>query len=129
MTSSLLQQDTRPPAPLGGDSDRQRRCMRLLGHDATGGEILCGAPAVTHVIYRWEDAPPGGNPGDYWDHGFACAEHWADYQARWSCAAAHGVGDACGMPGSIYVHEHNLCVFDELPTAEPVRAIATEVLA
>lgn len=103
----------RHPAPLGAENDQQRRCMRLVGE--TG---------AVHIIYRWDEIPAGGNSDDFWDHGFACPKHWAEYEQRWTCAAHHPVDGICGMPGSVYDPEQNRCRVDDLPTVEPVRAIA-----
>ena len=102
--------------PLGDQHDDQRRCARLLGHK-DGSEVLCGKPAAVHVIYEWltERKP------DY-EHGWACPEHWAEFQQRWSCAGHHAIGPNCGMPGSRVTLDG--CHFDDLPTAEPVRAVA-----
>lgn len=101
--------------------------MRLLGHTESGAERLCGEPAVQHIIYRWEEVPPGGNTDDCWDHGFACDSHWTEYQQRWQCAAHHPVDGICGMPGSVYDPAENRCRADDLPTVEPVRAVAEAV--
>lgn len=103
--------------PMGPPNDTSRVCSRLLGHDSDG-EVLCGKPATEHIIYWWSGAG--------YDHGFNCAQHWAEYQGLWSCAGHHAVNSACGMPGSL-VHPERPCFFDGLLTAEPVRAVAASV--
>jgi hypothetical protein len=85
-------------------------------------EVLCGKPATVHIIYRW-DEPTLPDPAAY-DHGWACPEHWQEFRERWSCAGHHAIGPHCGMPGSRVTLDG--CFFDDLPTAEPVRAVATQ---
>ncbi len=114
--------DKQPP-PLGKDRDDARLCQRLVGHDENG-ERVCGAVAVMHVIYHWDV----GESVD-WNHGFCCQRHWDEYQRRWRYAFAHAMTPACGMPGSIVSRDENTCFYDDLPTAEPVRAIAETVAA
>lgn len=113
-------------APLGKSNDTSRTCSRLLGHDGSGGEIMCGKPATEHVIYWWSADPTAGELEAGFDHGFCCAEHWADYQRRWKCAGHHEVNGVCGMPGST-IHPSRPCEFDELQASEPVRAMAQEI--
>lgn len=61
----------------------------------------------------------------------ACAEHAPEVTEQWKPFATHPLGSCCGMPGSIYhVPPVNECRIDgELPTVEPVRAVAQEVAA
>lgn len=110
--------------PLGDPHDKARRCMRHIAEDDQGREIVCGKPAIRHIIFWWREAAEGEHPDDCWDNGFACAEHWREFGKRWSCAAAHALTPACGMPGSRCHFEENTCTFDDLPTVEPERVIA-----
>jgi hypothetical protein len=89
---------------------------RLCGRQVPDG--LCGKPASIHII--WEDK------ADYVEHGMACAEHAPEVVKRWKPFATHPLGPCCGMPGSTYhIPPENECRIDgELPTVEPVRAIA-----
>lgn len=109
----LPPQDGIPSRGALGDSTE-----RLCGRQVPGG--LCGKPAAIHII--WEDKL------DYIEHGMACAEH-TDEIKTWKPFAMHPLGSCCGMPGSIYhVPPENECRIDgELPTIEPVRAVAIEV--
>jgi hypothetical protein len=107
----------KPPVPMGEMNYTMRVCSRLSGRDVNGGEVLCGQPATVHVIYQWNDV-------DGLEHGFACPEHWHEFQARWSCAGHHEVNAVCGMPGSTIAGPNESCRLDDLPTAEPTRCVA-----
>lgn len=109
------------PPPLGEPNYSQRLCSRVVGGTVGGDdEQLCNAEASEHIIYWWGESD--------WDHGFACADHWADYQRRWSCAGHHAVNAACGMPGS-RCSPNQPCHFDGLPVEEPVRTVAVALEA
>jgi hypothetical protein len=69
-----------------------RTCTRWLNdHD-------CGKEAVGHVI--WDSTM---------ENGFVCAEHLKELGAIWEYLAVHLVGPDCGMPGSFFFEEENVC--------------------
>jgi hypothetical protein len=108
--------------PLGPENLTQRVCSRVIGYKADTEMIICGREATEHIIYWWGEEPQG-TYGECYDHGFACAEHWADYQRHWTYAGHHEINHACGMPGS-RLHPETACWLEDLPVAEPVRTLA-----
>lgn len=107
---------SKQPPPLGRVYEPLRRCTRLLHLDGED-EVLCGAAGVVHV--DWGEAT-----------GFLCAAHRADLE-RWGSLQHHKLGPCCGMPGSLWYAEPNVCAYPdgELPVAEPARAVAEEAAA
>lgn len=108
----------RPGLPSMGarGACRERQCTREM---ASGG--VCGRSPVLHIM--WEDL----GVGEGVEHGMACAGHVEEVRRLWKPWATHAIGDCCGMPGSTFRVEENICVFEDLPTAEPLRALAVEV--
>ncbi len=81
-----------PVKPPLFDEAPARVCSRWLG------DRNCGEPAVMHVI--WDDAM---------ENGCVCAEHVPELGSRWSFLAVHHLGPDCGMPGSEFFIEENVC--------------------
>jgi hypothetical protein len=75
---------------------------RFCGHWADKG-VLCLKPAVLHVVYDWDE----------WFVGFSCAEHALDLGRFWLYDQAHALGSDCGMPGSEWDGEENVCRCDD----------------
>ncbi len=98
----------------------ERQCMRQVG-DQSEGTRICGEKPAIHIM--WEDASDGMEPG------WACAEHASEAVTRWKPLAVHPVGADCGMPGSMFFLAENVCRVEDIPVAEPVRAIAEKVPA
>lgn len=79
-----------------------RGCSRWLGdHD-------CGKDAVRHVIWT-----------ETMENGFVCLDHVRELGTLWAFIAAHEVGPDCGMPGSVFYIDENVCRCDDLPTTAP----------
>jgi hypothetical protein len=105
--------------PPLGEPSQERKCSRTINGIVGPGEILCGKPAVHHL--DWGPAA-----------GYVCEEHREEALTRWTPKAHHPVGPACGMPGSVWFdatwegEAQSWCSIPDLPTAEPVRAVASE---
>jgi hypothetical protein len=106
--------------PRLGELAPERKCSRTVNGIVGPGEVLCGRPAVHHI--------------DWGPHaGYVCEEHREEALTRWTPRAHHAVGPACGMPGSVWFdatwegEEQSWCSIPDLPTAEPVRAVAEAV--
>lgn len=70
--------------PLGGVRPAgDQTCGRLLGMSA-GGELHCGAPAVTHIAWT-SDA----------ENGLVCAEHEREAERRWVFWDRHPLTPLC----------------------------------
>lgn len=106
----------RPPL---GQEQIPRVCNRLEGYDQQGNDVMCGQPAAFHLIWDIETMA----------NGFCCMDHAREATEYWHSDAYHQVGVCCGMPGSCYYPEENVCRYDEdgLPVAEPYRRILAEV--
>lgn len=82
----------RPRRPPLLDGAIARDCGRwLVDHH-------CGKPAVRHVI--WDETL---------ENGFVCEEHLSELDTLWTFFAAHEVGPDCGMPGSLFFVDENVC--------------------
>lgn len=102
------------------NGENERTCVRVTNGIIGPDEVLCGKRAVLHVI--WED------DGTSIEQGYACDAHAAEVRERWKPFATHPLGSFCGMPGALYFPAENVCRIDgELPTVEPVRAVAIPV--
>ena len=112
--------DTLPPRGGVGKAANmvERNCTRVIAGDlATGGETVCAAPGVFHIM--WEDTPGGIETG------WTCDAHAGEVRELWKPLAMHRVGEDCGMPGSVFYPAENRCGYEDgLPTVEPVRTMA-----
>ena len=108
--------------PPQGEWAQERACTRLLGRNTDGSERVFEQPPVRHIIWDY-------NADDDCVPGWVCEEHLPE-AAGWNPKSAHPVGPYCGMPGSRYIEERDVCeCSDEIPTAEPVRAVSEPVPA
>jgi hypothetical protein len=75
------------------DEAPMRECSRWLGDGRH-----CGAEPFLHVIWT-----------DDLENGLVCTGHAAELDSLWSFFAVHEVGDACGVPGSVFDETANVC--------------------
>lgn len=97
--------------PMGDTIHESRICMRNLGFNPDGSDIVCGKPAAVHIFWT----PTLENT-------YACAECSNEALSRWSWWRYHALGPCCGMPGSLYFEDENVCRYEDgLPVAEVKR--------
>lgn len=106
----MNEQEARKP-PFGQEQ-MQRICHRYMGADENGDDIICGKEGTFHLI--WDVGTM--------ENGFCCLDHAREATERWEPDAYHRMGDSCGMPGSQYFPEENVCRYEDgLPVAEVER--------
>jgi hypothetical protein len=93
----------------------ERACSRAV--DALGHP--CGKEAFLHVA--WHDTPEGI------EGGWVCVDHAKDLHA-WSPLQVHEPGPDCGMPGSLWFPDENICrcpeVEGDVEAVETIAAVA-----
>lgn len=100
--------------PLGSDRTIERLCTRWVGGSFGGeDEVGCGKHAVAHIFWLGYGSL---------ENSFACLEHVKD-TTRESIWKAHPMGPDCGMPGSLFFPDENVCRCDgQLEPAEETEA-------
>ncbi len=98
--------------PVLGEFTIARVCNRRINKRGEP-ETICGQPARFHVIWDAQTI----------ENSYTCLDHAREATEHFGADAWHGMGSCCGMPGSWYSPEKNVCYYpdDELPVAEKVR--------
>lgn len=106
--------ERRTKKPPFGQEQIHRICNRrvLPQFDENGDDVICGAEGKFHIIWDIETM----------ENGYACLDHASEATERWQPDAWHPMGDCCGMPGSLYFAQENVCRYEDgLPVAEVER--------